>query len=85
MKPKSKTQAIALLMSKRWVSTLLCMQYCNTYKLSARVEDIEKFVNVERRKKQSTSQFGFKEDFTEYRIIKDSKYEQGMKDLFKSK
>ena len=84
MKPTTKTQAIALLMSKRWVSTLLCMQYCNTYKLSARVKDIEKFVNVERRRKQSTSKFGFTETFTEYRIIKDYKYKQGMKDLFKS-
>lgn len=84
MKATTKTQAIALLMSKRWVSTLICMQYCNTYKLSARVQDIEKFVNVERRRKQSTSKFGFTETFTEYRILKDSQFEQGMKDLFKS-
>jgi hypothetical protein len=84
MKPTTKTQAIALLMSKRWVSTLICMQYCNTYKLSARVSDIEKFVNVERRTKTSKSIYGFRETWMEYRIIKDSRYKEGMRALFKS-
>lgn len=84
MKPKTKTQAIALLMSKRWVSTLLCMQYCNTYKLSNRVRDIEAFVNVERRTRTSKSIYGFRETWMEYRIIKDSTYQKGMKELFKS-
>jgi hypothetical protein len=84
MKPKTKTQAIALLMSKRWVSTLLCMQYCNTYKLSNRVRDIEEFVNVERRTKTSTSVYGFTERYMEYRIVKDERYKEGIKQLFKS-
>ena len=84
MKPKSKTQAIAYLMSQRWVSTLLCMQYCNTYKLSARVQDIEKYLTVERRTKQSTSVYGFTERYMEYRIVKDERYKEGIKQLFKS-
>lgn len=84
MKSKSKTQAIAHLMSQRWVSTLHCMQYCNTYKLSARVQDIEKYVTVERRTKQSTSVYGFTERYMEYRIVKDERYKEGIKQLFKS-
>lgn len=84
LKPKSKTQAIALLMSKRWVSTLVCMQYCNTYKLSSRVLDIEKFVTVERRDKTSVSKYGFRETWREYRIVKDKRFEEGMRKIFKS-
>lgn len=84
MKPKTKTQAIALLMSKRWVSTLLCMQYCNTHKLSARVRDIKKFVEVEHRDRTSVSKYGFRETWREYRIVKDKRYEEGMRKIFKS-
>ena len=84
MRPKNKTQAIAHLMSSRWVSTLLCMKYCNTYKLSARVRDIEKYVTVERRIKTSTSVYGFTERYMEYRIVKDERYKEGIKQLFKS-
>ena len=77
-KPTTKKQAIICEMSKGWLTTYQSLMICGTYKLSARVTELEKNFTIERKWNVTKSKYGFTTRFMSYRIVKDRFYKSGL-------